>query len=169
MDPLRAYVRSTRAELKGELEASLDGEYTPQQVAGSFALGVFITALPTLGTGFLLFVLIAYLFSGVSKLALFSSVIVLNPAVKWGVYGTSFWLGSVLLGPVDGVSRSELSLSLSAAPEVVARLLLGNLILAVLFTVVGYAAAYRLTAAYRRRSGEIGVVEGALERVRNRP
>lgn len=169
MDPLRAYVRSTRAELKGELEASLDGEYTPQQVAGSFALGVFITALPTLGTGFLLFVLIAYLFSGVSKLALFSSVIVLNPAVKWGVYGTSFWLGSVLLGPVGGVSRSELSLSLSAAPEVVARLLLGNLILAVLFTVVGYAAAYRLTAAYRRRSGEIGVVEGALERVRNRP
>jgi hypothetical protein len=169
VDPLRAYVRSTRAELKGELEASLDGEYTPQQVAGSFALGVFITALPTLGTGFLLFVLIAYLFSGVSKLALFSSVIVLNPAVKWGVYGTSFWLGSVLLGPVGGVSRSELSLSLSAAPEVVARLLLGNLILAVLFTVVGYAAAYRLTAAYRRRSGEIGVVEGALERVRNRP
>jgi uncharacterized protein (DUF2062 family) len=169
MDRLRAYVRSIRAELKGELEASLDGEYTPQQVAGSFALGVFITALPTLGTGFLLFVLIAYLFSGVSKLALFSSVIVLNPAVKWGVYGTSFWLGSVLLGPVDGVSRSELSLSLSAAPEVVARLLLGNLILAVLFTVAGYAAAYRLTAAYRRRSKEIGVVEGALERVRNRP
>lgn len=167
MDRFRAYVRSMRAELEQELEASLDGEYTPRQVAGSFALGVFITALPTLGTGFLLFIVIAYLFSGVSKLALFSSVIVLNPAVKWGVYGTSFWLGSMLLGPVEGVSRSELSLS--AAPEVVARLLLGNLILAVLFTVAGYAVAYRLTAAYRRRSGEIGVVEGALERVRDRP
>jgi uncharacterized protein (DUF2062 family) len=167
MNRLRAYVRSIRAELKRELEASLDGEYTPRQVAGSFALGVFITALPTLGTGFLLFIAIAYLFSNVSKLALFSSVIVLNPAVKWGVYGTSFWLGSVLLGPVEGVSRSELSLS--AAPEVVVRLLVGNLILAVLFTVIGYAVAYRLTAAYRRRSGEIGVVEGALERVRDRP
>ena len=169
MDRLRAYVRSIRAELKVELEASLDGEYTPQQIAGSFALGVFITALPTLGTGFLLFVLIAYLFSGVSKLALFSSVIVLNPAVKWGVYGTSFWLGSVLLGPVGGASRSEPSLSLSAAPEVVARPLLGNLILAVLFTVVGYAAAYRLTAAYWPRSGAIGVVTGAPGRGRNRP
>lgn len=163
MDRFRAYVRSTRTELKRELEASLEEEYTTRQVAASFALGVFITSLPTLGTGVLLFLVIAYLFSNVSKLALFSSVIVLNPAVKWGVYGSSFWLGSILLGPAGSVSRSELSLS--AAPEVVVRLLVGNLILAVVFTVVGYVLAYRLMAAYQKRA-ERGVVEGTVERVR---
>ncbi|MFO7927709.1 MAG: DUF2062 domain-containing protein [Halobacteriota archaeon] len=160
MSRLRAYVRSIREELKHEIEASLDGEYTPKQVAGSFALGVFITSLPTLGTGFLLFIVIAYVFSNVSKLALFSSVIVLNPPVKWGVYGSSFWLGSLLLGPVGGVSRSDISLS--AAPEVVVRLLLGNFILAVVFTAVGYVVAYRLTAAYRRRNGESGIIDGVM-------
>lgn len=85
----------------------------------------------------------------------------LNPVVKWGVYGERFWLGSILLGPIDGVSRNETWLS--AGPEIVVRLLVGNLILAVLLTVVGYVVAYRLTAAYRRRNGGISAIEKILE------
>lgn len=163
MNRIRAYLQSVSTEVRLELEKALEGEYTPEQVASSFALGIFITALPTLGTGILIFLLISYLFANVSKLALFSSVLVLNPVVKWGVYGTSFWLGSFLLGPVEGVSRSDISLS--AAPEVVVRLLVGNTILAVVFTVIAYVLAYRLTAAYRRRNGDIGAVNRMLERL----
>lgn len=107
---------------------------------------MFITALPTLGTGVLVFFVVVWLFAGVSKLALFASVLVLNPVVKWGVYG---------------VSRNEISLS--AGPEIVVRLFVGNLILAVLLTVVGYVVAYRLTAAYRRRNGGISTIERILE------
>jgi len=162
MGRFQAYVRSISTEVRLELEKALEGEYTSRQVAGSFALGIFITSLPTLGIGVLFFFAIVYLFANVSKLALFSSVVVLNPAVKWGVYGTSFWLGSVLLGPVEGVTRSDLSLA--AAPEIVVRLLVGNLILAVVFTVIGYAFAYRLTVAYRRRNGEIGPIDRMIDR-----
>ena len=154
MARIRAYIRSVSTELRLELEAALDGEYTPKQVAGSFAIGVFITSLPTLGIGLLSFFIISHLFAGVSKLALFSSIVVLNPAAKWGVYGASFWLGSTLLGPVEGVTRSDVSIS--AAPEVVVRLLVGNLILAAVFTLLAYVAAYRLTAAYRRRNRDRG-------------
>lgn len=154
MARIRAYIRSVSTELRLELEAALDGEYTPKQVAGSFAIGVFITSLPTLGIGLLSFFVISHLFAGVSKLALFSSVIVLNPAAKWGVYGASFWLGSTLLGPIEGVTRSDVSIS--ATPEVVVRLLVGNLILAAVFTVLAYVVAYRLTAAYRRRNRDRG-------------
>lgn len=154
MARIRAYIRSVSTELRLELEAALDGEYTPKQVAGSFAIGVFITSLPTLGIGLLSFFVISHLFAGVSKLALFSSIVVLNPAAKWGVYGASFWLGSTLLGPVEGVTRSDVSIS--AAPEVVVRLLVGNLILAAVFTLLAYVAAYRLTAAYRRRNRDRG-------------
>ncbi len=143
-------LRAIQNALRSELEAALAGRHTPNQVAGSFALGVFITSLPTFGLGVLAFFAIASVFAGVSKLALFASVLVLNPVVKWGVYGASFWLGSVLLGPVDGISRSDISMS--AGPEIVIRLLVGNLILAVIFTLVGYVVAYRLTAAYRRRA-----------------
>lgn len=158
MGRLRVWVRSLREDLRSELEDALSGRHTPKQVAGSFALGVFITSLPTFGVGVLLFFVIIALFSSVSKLALFASVLVLNPVAKWGVYGASFWLGSVLLGPIDGVSRS--GVSLSAGPDVVVRLLVGNLILAVVFTVLGYVLAYRLTAAYRERNSGFAPVEG---------
>lgn len=163
MDRLRSRLRSLRQDLQSELEDALAGRHTPKQVAGSFALGIFITSLPTFGTGVLMFFIIIYVFAGVSKIALFASVLVLNPIAKWGVYGASFWLGSALLGPVEGATPSELSVSFSMAPDIVVRLLVGNLILAIVFTVVGYAVAYRLTAAYRRRDGKLEAVERLLE------
>lgn len=147
--------------LRGEIDASLEEDHTPRQVAASFALGVFITALPTLGLGLLLFVFIAALVASVSKIALFASVLVLNPVVKWGVYAASFWLGSYILGPVSGVGFT--GVSFDAGPQVVHRLLLGDLILAVVFTVVAYVGVYRLTAGDRPGDVDLGPIEGAVE------
>jgi len=66
--------------------------------------------------------------------------------VKWGVYGASFALGTTILGPVPGVTRS--AVSLSAGPGVVSRLLVGNLILAVVAAVVAYMVAFRFVSSY---------------------
>ncbi|WP_418284481.1 DUF2062 domain-containing protein [Halorubrum sp. DTA46] len=131
---------------KSEIHRSFTEEYTPRQTAGSFSLGVFITMLPTLGTGLILFVVLAWAINRINRIALFASVIVFNPVVKWGVYGTSFALGTTILGPVPGVTRS--AVSLSAGSDIVVRLLVGNLILAVLATVIAYLAAFRLVSAY---------------------
>lgn len=158
---LAARVRRRVADVRREIHEALSDTHTPEQVASSFAIGVFITALPTLGVGVLAFFVIAYLFENVSKIALFASVIVLNPVVKWGVYGTSFWLGSSILGPIEGISMAEVSID--AAPDVVSRLLVGNLLLAVLFTVGAYFGAYRLTVEYRRRRGDVGLLEEVYE------
>lgn len=155
-------LRGVLARLRDAIEDALAEEHTPRQVAASFALGVFITALPTLGIGVVAFFVIAYLFASVSKIALFASVLVLNPVVKWGVYAASYWLGALMLGPA-GVTVT--TVSPSAAPEIVLRLLVGNLLLAVVFTLVGYLVAYRLTVEYRRRRDDVGVVEAALEEV----
>lgn len=91
---LRERAAAHRAEIRSELEAISAEDHPPHDVAASFATGVFITTLPTLGTGLLLFGVIVYLFDRVSKVALFASVLVLNPAAKWGVYVASFWLRS---------------------------------------------------------------------------
>lgn len=115
----------------------------------SFSVGVFLTALPTLGTGFLAFLVLAYLFRQLSKVALFASVLILNPPVKWGVYATSFWLGNQILGPVPGLSFSGVSVSMGS--DVLVRLWTGNIILAVVFAVIGYVLAFRLISEYRRR------------------
>ena len=139
-------VRQVIQRAKSELHRSFTEEYTPKQTAGSFSIGVFITMLPTLGTGLILFFVLAWAVNRINRIALFASVIVFNPVVKWGVYGSSFALGTTILGPVPGVSPT--AVSLSAGPEIVIRLLVGNLILAVIATVIAYVAAYRLVAAY---------------------
>ena len=162
-----ARARRAIAEVHDEVREALGERHTPKQVAYSFALGVFITALPTLGTGVLAFFVIAYLFESISKVSLFASVIVLNPVVKWGVYGTSFWVGSSILGPVEGVTPADVSLS--AAPDIVARLLVGNVLLAVVFPAVAYVGAYRLTVEYRRRRDDVGLLERSYERLFGRP
>lgn len=161
---LRRRVRRLLATVRREIHDALQETHTPRQVAASFALGIFITALPTLGTGVLLFFAITYVFSNVSRIALFASVIVLNPVAKWGVYGASFWLGSEFLGPVSGVSVDEISLS--AGPQIVERLLIGNLVIAVAFTGVAYVAGYRFTVEYRRRADDarVSVLERYYER-----
>lgn len=150
---LREKLSSYRAGVVAEFEAISAEGHPPHDIAASFAVGVFITSLPTLGTGLLLFLVIAAVFERVSKLALFASLLVLNPVAKWGVYAASFWLGTLLLGPVPGVRLSDVSFS--AGPEIVTRLLIGNAILAVVFTVVGYVLALRFVRACRRRDIEV--------------
>lgn len=147
-----------RSEVRSRLETAFAGEHSEQQVAGSFAVGVFITALPTFGIGVLVFGVIAALSESVSKLALVASVVVLNPVAKWGVYAASFWLGVQLLGPPEGITVS--TISFSAAPEVVARLLVGNLILAVVFTIAGYFFAFRVVHEMRERDFELTGIVG---------
>lgn len=147
---LRERVAGYRGRVRAELEAAFDENNPPHDVAASFAIGVFITSLPTLGFGLLVFVALAALFERISKLALFASVVVLNPVVKWGVYVASFWLGTLILGPAPGATPANVSLA--AGPEIVTRLLLGNLLLSVVFTVAGYVAVLRLVKSFRARN-----------------
>ncbi|SNR23787.1 DUF2062 domain-containing protein [Halorubrum vacuolatum] len=156
----RAEAWSTR--VKEELQRSFAEEYSSRETAGSFSLGVFITMLPTLGTGLIVFVILAWLFDRVNKVALFASVVVFNPVVKWGVYAASFTLGVAILGPVPGATPTDISLS--AGPEIVIRLLVGNLILAVVAAVPSYFVCMRLVEAYKgRRVDLVEVIEDVVD------
>jgi uncharacterized protein (DUF2062 family) len=149
---VRRRIAGARERVRLKLEEAFVEEHTPREVALSFSIGVFVTALPTLGFGLVIFVVLAYLFKQLSKIALFASVLVLNPAVKWGVYGTSFWIGNRLFGPVPGASLN--GISLDAGPGILLRLWVGNLILATAFAVAAYVVAFRLVIAFRLREAE---------------
>lgn len=149
---VRERLSSLAERLRDELDRALLEDNSPSEIAGSFSIGVFITSMPTLGTGLFLFVVLAYLSDRISKIALLASVIVLNPVVKWGVYAASFWLGIQLLGvPPGGVPST---VSLSAGSEIVVRLLVGNLIIAVVFTAIAYPLSLRLVRECHRRNLE---------------
>ncbi len=156
---LRRRVVQARRQISERLVEALVEEYSTREVAVSFGVGVFITALPTLGTGLLLFLVLGYLFERLSKIAMLASVIPLNPVVKWGFYASSFTLGTFLLGPVPGVSFE--GVSLSAGPDILVRLWLGNLVLATISAVVAYVVALRLVVEFRQRvrDGEVPVID----------
>lgn len=150
------------SRIRAEVHDSLTEDYTPHQVAASFAVGTFITMLPTLGTGLVLFVVLVYLFDWINKIALFASVLVFNPVVKWGVYALSLALGFALLGPVEGVGITDTP-SLGDGNAIVVRLLVGNTILAVIATVVAYIAVHRVASAYYAQ--ELPILEHTVEHV----
>ena len=159
---LRSHVQDYRRRVGNELRSALTEDHTPRETASSFAIGAFITMLPTLGAGLILFVILAYAFDRISKLALVDSVVVFNPVVKWGVYASSFLLGVAILGPVEGIGLSEVSFS--AGSEVVVRLLIGNFILAIIATVLSFVFAYRF--ALRFETTDLAeTIDDALEEI----
>lgn len=139
---VRRRLARIRNQIRERLVTAFVERYTPHEVAASFSVGVFITALPTLGVGVLAFFLLAALFDRVSKIALFASVVILNPVVKWAVYGASYSLGQFLLGPAPNASFDSVSPSMGV--DVLTRLWVGNLILATIFAVVAYGGALRI-------------------------
>lgn len=144
-----SWVGRYRERIRGELRAAFGTDHPPKLVAVSFAVGVFVTALPSLGSGVLVLAWLGYRYDWANSLAFVAAVTVLNPIAKSGVYVASVGLGVALLGPVPGIASGEVGLT--AGRSVLARLLLGNLLLAVGFAVVGYVLAYRGVRAYRRR------------------
>ena len=91
----------------------------------------------------------------VSKLGVAASVVVLNPIVKPAVYATSLAIGFLILGPVEGASLAAPTLRI--APEVLLRLLIGNIIIAMPATAVAYFGALRAVNEYRADGA--GIVE----------
>ena len=151
---VRHRISQIREEVEERLWESFIEQHTPREVAFSFSLGVFITMLPTLGTGLLVFLVLAFLFTRLSKIAMFASVLVFNPVVKWGVYGTSYSLGRYMLGPEPGASFDSVSWSMGY--DVLVRLWLGNLILATAVAIVSYFVGLRMVNGFRRRRGVEG-------------
>ena len=147
--PRSARLRRVRNRVRDAIEASFDADQPPAQIAASFAIGVFLTTLPTLGGNLVVMVILASRVAWINTVALFSSGVVVNPLVKWGIYAVSIPLGISLLGPIDGGVAVELSLS--GNRPLLVRLVVGSVILAVVATAISYGLVRRMVVAYRRR------------------
>ncbi|MFU8867888.1 DUF2062 domain-containing protein [Natronococcus sp.] len=134
--------------VRSAFRVAFSEDHPPQWIAGSFALGIFVTALPTLGAGLPVLAWASHRFVWANKGAFVAAVATLNPLVKGGVYAVSMLIGIQLLGPVPGPTHVDIGLD--AGTDVLVRLLVGNVVLALGLTVVGYAVAYRTAHAVRR-------------------
>lgn len=157
---VRARFKRLLARVREEIFRSITEDYTRQQVATSFAIGTFITMLPTLGIGLLVFLVLDYLFDWINRVALFANAIVFNPFVKWGIYAVGLLIGFLLLGPVEGASITAIP-TLQDGSDLLVRLAVGHAILTVGVTVGAYVVVDRLLAAYE--SHQFPVVEETIE------
>lgn len=137
-------MNKVRKKALNELRKSFHEEKTPQEIARSFSIGVFITSLPTLGLGLLLFVVLDRMFDWISRLALLASVVVLNPFIKPLV-----WISSINLGAII-VTRN---FTVTTSPEsAITYLIVGNLIIAFIFATVAYFFALEAVKKYREEN-----------------
>lgn len=135
--------------IRDTLRLALSEEHPPHHTAASFALGIFITTLPTFGVGIPVLAWIGYRFDWANKLAFFAAVAILNPLAKGGVYLVSFLIGVQILGPIPGIT--SIDVGLDAGAGVLVRLIVGNVILAIGFAAVSYIVAYRAVHAVRQQ------------------
>lgn len=145
---VRRVMSAYRREVRGHLDTAFAADHPPRWFAASVATGVFVTTLPTLGTGLIALGWMAYRFTWANPLALFAPVVVVNPLAKSGVYALSFGIGTLILGPSSGITTPELSVM--AGRELLVRLILGNVILAAALAAVGYAIAFYGVRRVRR-------------------
>ncbi|WP_331234262.1 DUF2062 domain-containing protein [Natronorarus salvus] len=141
---LAGYVEQVRATLR----VAFSEDHPPHLIAVSFALGMFVTTLPSFGVGIPVLMWIGHRFAWANKLAFFAAVATLNPLMKGGVYVVSFLIGVQLLGPVPGTTSVDIGID--AGAKVLIRLLVGNVILAIGFAIVSYIVAYRIAHAVRQ-------------------
>lgn len=133
-------------DARDQIERSFTEKYSPRMTAASFALGAFIVLMPTSGTGLLIFGGIALLFSQVNEIALFSTALVFNPAVKIVFYGLSYVAGGLALGQ----SISLTGLTLQQLMAVSSSMLLGSFIVATSTALLSFFTVYRVASIYGR-------------------
>ncbi|ELZ00031.1 DUF2062 domain-containing protein [Natrialba asiatica] len=138
-----------REEALHKLTVAIQEEHTPHEVAVSFAIGIFVTTLPTGGLGIGLFFVFSALWSWICKPALFASVAVLNPFVKPAVYLSSVHVGGVLLGTNPIRSHETIAESATVTAH---QLIVGNVVLATILSAISYVIVRRLTRLHRRRA-----------------
>lgn len=104
---------------------------SPQKVALAFAVGTFISILPTPGLNLALVTLLASLFKQLNRPGLLAAVAIWNAFVVAPIYALSHKVGSLV--------STLLTLSFESASQNLAiGFLMGNLLLAVVITAVSY-------------------------------
>ena len=140
---LKAYIRFIR--LRGE----------PREIALGFALGLFIATSPTMGVQMVLAIFIAALFKW-SKIAAAIAVWVTNPLTAPFIYGLTYVIGakilglSTLRGLVGEPTLSTLLNAIKKAPELLAALTLGGIVLGIPLAIAGYYLSHAALLKYQR-------------------
>ena len=136
---------------------------TPQDIALGFAIGTFIAVLPTFGLGVFIGLGVVLVYKKLSKVSMLLAFGVWNAAVLLPIYLLSYRIG-------DWIFSGEPSLFfqfdfLNQVYLYTRRFLVGNLLLAILFSVISYFAIFWFVKYYQEKQPVESIVEMIEESV----
>jgi len=121
---------------------------SPEKIALSFSIGVFIGIFPTFGFGGLLVIIISYIFKLNYAVGLLGTFI-MNYFTSPFFWTLSYFVGDMITsGKIEWSSISSKNLKSFALSY-----LIGNLIVSTIFSVISYYLTKNLMRKYRERRG----------------
>ncbi len=146
--------------MKKKIKAIMDkipdpfiGMVTPHEIAAGFAIGTFISLLPTFGFSIILVTLFLLLFPKVNRPATVIALAFWNPILQVPIYTLSYEIGSMIFGDLP-VVKYNIEI-LNQFFTLTRRLVVGNLITTSLLSVLSYLFVFVMTNNYLSRKKTI--------------
>ena len=133
-------------KLKNHFIEVLKIKKSPHSLALGFAIGTFISIIPTPGLNILIGLLILTIFPKVSKLSLLGAIFFWNPVLTIPIYTLAYKLGDIIFSN-EPIIRFNI-VFLDYVYNLSRRLLLGSLILATFFSILSYFIVRILVRKY---------------------
>jgi len=134
-------------KLKEHFKEVLGIKTSPHSIALGFAIGTFIAILPTLGFTYLIATIVMLVYAKESKIALFGALLIWNPFVLFPIYTLSYRLGDFILSGFPEVYPLQV---IGQFRYTTLRFLIGNFIIAMLFSVTSYFILRKLISYSRK-------------------
>ncbi|MDQ3394824.1 MAG: DUF2062 domain-containing protein [Bacteroidota bacterium] len=146
---LRNSFTSIKFKIKRFLVEITTSKVSPNNLAFGFALGTFIAILPTPGFGVLISIFLIYCFKRINATSILFPFAVWNPLVLAPLYVLSYKIGDILFEAKTTIGNEYSSLN-----EVIVffqTYLVGNVIIAIVFSVASYFVIYKVTEIFKER------------------
>ncbi|MFH1439515.1 MAG: DUF2062 domain-containing protein [Candidatus Woesearchaeota archaeon] len=122
---------------------------SPHSIALGFAVGTFISILPTPGLNILLGLLVVLIYEKINKISLFGSIIFWNPLFTIPLDGLSYKIGSLIFGSAPVVRYNIVILD--NIYNFTRRFLVGEIITAVFLSVFSYLLVFLIAYYIQNR------------------
>lgn len=118
-------------------------------IALGFAIGTFISIIPTPGFNILLGLLVVLIYEKVNKFSLFGAMAFWNPLTLAPIYLLSYEIGNFLFGSLPVVKYNIVLLD--QIYNFSRRFLVGNFILAIIISALSYYIVKKVVYLYKKR------------------
>lgn len=136
-------------KVKEHFREVLEIKTSTHSIALGFAIGTFISMLPTPGFNILLGFLIILIFKRINKFSLFGSLVLWNPLTLFPFYFLMYKLGNLMFSSAP-VIRFNIVI-IDQIYNFSRRFLIANIIIAIIMSIISYFVVRMVAEKYKKR------------------